>query len=97
MRTLKRSFTKPPPITSMSGPASAGTSLLEFRAVLGRAEELFGTGALVAGFDDHEVRRFAFKRFPYKLLAVRREDGITILAVAHNKRDTDYWRDRLKP
>jgi hypothetical protein len=31
--------------------------LLEFRAVLGRVEELFGTGALVAGFDDHEVRR----------------------------------------
>jgi toxin ParE1/3/4 len=71
--------------------------LFEFRAVLGKVEELFGIGALVLGLDEHEVRRFAFNRFPYKVLAVKREDEITIVAVSHNHRRPGYWSDRLEP
>lgn len=46
-----------------------------------------------------EVRRFLVLRFPYSLVyrieAVRRQERIFILAVAHQKRRPRYWARRL--
>lgn len=41
------------------------------------------------------VRRFVFKRFPYKMLYVIRREHIVVLAVAHQHRHPDYWIDRF--
>lgn len=41
------------------------------------------------------IRRLVLSRFPYKLVYLPKEDGsIRILAVAHDKRDPDYWVGR---
>ena len=44
---------------------------------------------------DDEVRRKTLHRFPYSLLYVQESSRITILAVVHQKRRPNYWRDRL--
>jgi plasmid stabilization system protein ParE len=42
-----------------------------------------------------DVRRKPLRRFPYSLLYAQDSSTITILAVMHQKRRPDYWRDRL--
>jgi len=41
------------------------------------------------------VRRFLFKRFPYKLIVAVHGDAHVILAIAHDGQDADYWAARL--
>lgn len=43
------------------------------------------------------VRRFVFKRFPYKMLYAVRGARVVVLAVAHQHRDPEYWIDRIAP
>ena len=42
------------------------------------------------------VRRFRLRRFPYGMIYVIEGDEIVILAIAHQHRDPDFWRDRIK-
>jgi toxin ParE1/3/4 len=42
-----------------------------------------------------EVRRLVIKRFPYKLLYVVEADHLLVVAVAHQRRQADYWFSRL--
>jgi plasmid stabilization system protein ParE len=39
-------------------------------------------------------RRLVMKRFPYSLIYTVVKEEIRILAVAHNSRHPDYWRNR---
>ena len=43
------------------------------------------------------VRRCRLRRFPYSVIYQVRRDLILILAVAHSRRNPDYWRDRWIP
>nr|WP_315484592.1 type II toxin-antitoxin system RelE/ParE family toxin [uncultured Undibacterium sp.] len=40
------------------------------------------------------LRKFVVKRFPYSIIYQHKEQGIFILAVAHNKRRPGYWKLR---
>lgn len=44
---------------------------------------------------DLPVRRLAVGRFPYHVVYLEIADGVRILAVAHDRRRPDYWRQRL--
>jgi toxin ParE1/3/4 len=41
-----------------------------------------------------EIRKMLLKQFPYKLIYSSNEREIYILAVAHGRREPDYWADR---
>jgi len=40
------------------------------------------------------LRVFPFRRFPYSLVYRESENGPRILAVAHHKREPEYWESR---
>ncbi len=44
-----------------------------------------------------KFRRANFKRLPYYLVYVIRENTIFIAAVSHERRKPDHWIDRLDP
>lgn len=41
------------------------------------------------------TRRYLLRRFPYSVIYREIEDGIEVIAVAHQKRRPKYWRGRL--
>ena len=41
------------------------------------------------------TRRFVLHRFPFSIIYLDEPDGVTIVAVAHNKRRPGYWKRRL--
>ena len=45
---------------------------------------------------DLEVRRALLPRFPYALVFLQLQTEIRVLAVAHAKRNPDYWLNRLQ-
>src|SRR5437899_2732609 len=46
-------------------------------------------------FRAEPVRSCRVRRFPYRVHYVDEPDRILIVAVAHAKRDPDYWKERL--
>lgn len=42
-----------------------------------------------------DIRRLILGRFPYKLLYSVEADHIYVIAVAHQRRQPDYWVDRV--
>jgi toxin ParE1/3/4 len=44
---------------------------------------------------DLEVRKFLIHRFPFALLYKYKRDQIQIIAVADQRREPGYWKDRL--
>lgn len=44
--------------------------------------------------DGISIRRYVVRRFPYLILYEEVEDIIWILAVAHQRRDPNYWKHR---
>lgn|GEM_PF-1926810 len=40
------------------------------------------------------IRRVLLRKFPYSLLYVVEQDHALVLAVKHDKRQPDYWRER---
>jgi plasmid stabilization system protein ParE len=42
-----------------------------------------------------EIRRFPLTRFPYFLIYGIEENGIVVIAVAHQHREPSYWADRI--
>ncbi len=46
-----------------------------------------------AQVSDDGVRRFVLPRYPYKLFFAVMGNTVKILAVAHNRRTPDYWRN----
>lgn len=46
---------------------------------------------------DLAVRRLLFDRFPYSLVFIEHQGVVHVLAVAHQKREPGYWKDRVPP
>jgi toxin ParE1/3/4 len=46
---------------------------------------------------NHEVRRFVMKVYPYSVCYDIRPDHVVLIAVAHQRRQQDYWLNRLSP
>jgi toxin ParE1/3/4 len=42
------------------------------------------------------LRRLLFKRFPYDIVFVERDENIVIVAIAHHARRPGYWKHRLR-
>lgn len=42
-----------------------------------------------------EIRRCRLRRFPYSVVYTQDGSGILVLAVAHQHRKPDYWKNRL--
>lgn len=42
-----------------------------------------------------DVRRVILKRFPYKLLYIIEVDHLLVVAVAHQRRQPEYWLNRV--
>jgi len=45
---------------------------------------------------DDDLRRAILHRFPFSIIYAVDSDTILIIAVAHQRRRPDYWRERLK-
>jgi toxin ParE1/3/4 len=44
----------------------------------------------------HGTRRYLLKRFPYVVVYRISADRIEVVAIAHGRRKTSYWAERLK-
>jgi plasmid stabilization system protein ParE len=42
------------------------------------------------------ARRIALKRFPYGIIFVERGERVRVLAIAHDRREPGYWRQRAQ-
>jgi len=62
----------------------------EVRQVLEHLEDFPFTGGIVPGLNDPDVRCFPVHGFPYKVVFIRLGNKISVLAVAHNRRQP-YW------
>ena len=63
----------------------------EIERVVGLIQCSPRAGGLVGG----EVRRRVAKSFPFNVLYVDEADEILVVAVMHQRRRPDYWRERL--
>jgi plasmid stabilization system protein ParE len=54
--------------------------------------ERFPTGTLVPGIEDQRVRRFPLFNFPYHVIFVVLRRGVSVVAIAHDRRRPGYWR-----
>src|ERR1700737_2576238 len=43
------------------------------------------------------LRRTLLRRFPFNLFYSIETDGILVVAIAHQRRRPDYWKDRIVP
>lgn len=68
----------------------------QFLAEIQNAEKLLDVHHEIGRLIRPELRSFALNRFPYKLLYAVDEDGILIVAVAHDKQRPDYWWVRVE-
>ncbi|MEQ1729200.1 MAG: type II toxin-antitoxin system RelE/ParE family toxin [Vicinamibacterales bacterium] len=68
----------------------------EVDAAIGQVLELPRAGEFVRSMPaELAVRRVAVKRFPYHVFYLEATEELRILAVAHDRREPDYWTTRL--
>jgi toxin ParE1/3/4 len=65
----------------------------EVEQSIGKIQQNPSLGAIykIAG-----LRRYTIQRFPFLIFYVEFEEFVWIVAIAHGKRQPDYWRRRLK-
>jgi plasmid stabilization system protein ParE len=66
-----------------------------FLAEVRRCIRLIAANPQIGTVLEDDVRRKTLHRFPYSLLYAQDAATITILAVMHQKRRPDYWRERM--
>jgi plasmid stabilization system protein ParE len=65
-----------------------------FLAEVHRAVEALLAAHLAGAVMEGDVRRWLVKRFPYSVVYRISDDHVRILAIAHQKRRSFYWRRR---
>lgn len=73
-----------------TGPGVAAEFYREFRRVAHAVLERPGLGHAVG----RRARAFGLRRFPFDLVYRADADTVTIVAVAHHRREPAYWRQR---
>lgn len=54
-------------------------------------------GAPVLGFEErYDVRRFTLQSFPAAIVTALISGELIVIAVAHTRRDPEYWKTRLR-
>jgi plasmid stabilization system protein ParE len=66
----------------------------EVQRTIQHLEQFPSTGGFVPGVADPDVRGFPVHNFPYHVIFVRLADRISVLAIAHNRRQPGYWNVR---
>ena len=55
------------------------------------------SGAPILGFEArYDVRRFGLRTFPAAVITASIRGELIVIAVAHTRRDPEYWRERLR-
>ena len=68
----------------------------EFKLVLDRLREGILPGTPWRGrLGERGVKRLLMRRFPFSVVFVTARDHVVVLALAHQRRKPNYWRDRL--
>jgi plasmid stabilization system protein ParE len=44
---------------------------------------------------EHGFRRYILARFPFSIIYKENEDEVSIVAVMHNSRNPEYWKERI--
>ena len=44
---------------------------------------------------EHGFRRYILARFPFSIIYKEKEEEVFILAVMHNSRNPEYWKERV--
>ena len=68
---------------------------IAFLDELDRVVHLIRAFPLASPEIEPDIRRCLFARFPYSLVYGIDEDTIVVIAVAHSRREPNYWVDRL--
>jgi plasmid stabilization system protein ParE len=68
---------------------------LNFLDELVRALRVIAAYPLIAAEIEPDIRIFFLNRFPYSLIYGIEGDGIVVIALAHQKREPEYWADRV--
>lgn len=66
-----------------------------FRAEIKAALPRIRTWPLSCPVERGDIRRLTLSRFPYKLLYAVESDHLYIIAVAHQHRAPEYWKERV--
>ena len=75
---------------AVASPSVAIDFYREFRRVARQVQEQPGLGHHVG----RDVRAFGLRRFPFDLVYRTVADTVTIVAIAHHRREPGYWRER---
>ncbi len=71
--------------------------IAKFRERVDRIQRVRSGGALVTGLEAAiEVRRVKLRRFPFHVFFATLEAEIIVIAVAHERRQPEYWTHRLE-
>jgi plasmid stabilization system protein ParE len=64
-------------------------------AALSRVADWPRSGSSIPAAGDLDLRRVPVARFPYNLPFLLLDDGVRVLAVAHDRRRPGYWMARV--
>ena len=70
---------------------------LNFLDELVRAISVITAYPLIAAEIEPDIRIYFLNRFPYSLIYGIEDNGIVIIALAHQSREPGYWADRVPP
>jgi plasmid stabilization system protein ParE len=66
----------------------------QFFDQLDRVETLLAKNPRIGRPTERGARKFRLRKFPYDVVYRITHDEVTVLAVAHHRRDPGYWMDR---
>lgn len=68
----------------------------EVRSVIDHLAQFPGAGSPVERADPTlDIRRLPVRRFPYQVVYITTGEDVVVIAVAHERRRSEYWADRL--
>lgn len=74
-------------------PQLAARFLDEVYRIFGTLEQFPNIGGRVFGIGDPDTRQMPVDNFPYYVVFKRYTDRLSILAVAHDRKEPGYWTD----
>lgn len=69
---------------------------LTFLAELDHAIRILKAYPFIATQNQPDIRTFRFRSFPYSLIYSFDDEQLLIIAIAHHRREPQYWIDRVR-